>query len=82
MEAMACGRPVLTSAMCGVAEVVPEAMKRFVVNNPADIGEVAAKIEALVEVGAGLSAIARRTAEQFTWERHAAELLAIIDGAR
>jgi UDP-glucose:(heptosyl)LPS alpha-1,3-glucosyltransferase len=81
MEAMASGLPVLTTALCGVAEIMPAALRAYIVNDPANRAELAARMNALVEAAPGLRAAARAAAEQFTWERHARELLAILEAA-
>jgi UDP-glucose:(heptosyl)LPS alpha-1,3-glucosyltransferase len=78
MEAMAAGLPVLCSVACGASEVIPAEMREFVVANPTDVGEIAARLKALLSVRGELSAIARATAEQFTWRRYGEELLALI----
>lgn len=80
MEAMAAGLPVLASAACGAAETLPREMGEFVVADPADIGELAARMKALIAARAGLDAIARAAAERFTWERYGAELLGLMAG--
>jgi UDP-glucose:(heptosyl)LPS alpha-1,3-glucosyltransferase len=79
LEAMASGLPVLTSSRCGVAEIVPDELRAFVVADPANVAELAAKLQALIEAPPMLGKIARAAAERFTWERHAGELLAIIE---
>lgn len=79
LEAMACGLPALVSSQCGVAEVMPSALGRFVVNDPADPGEIAQKLALILEAKGGLREIARASAEQFTWEKHGQELNRFID---
>jgi UDP-glucose:(heptosyl)LPS alpha-1,3-glucosyltransferase len=79
MEAMASGLPALTTALCGVAEIMPAALRAYIVNDPTDRAELAARMNALIEIAPELHAAARAAAEPFTWERHARELLAIIE---
>jgi UDP-glucose:(heptosyl)LPS alpha-1,3-glucosyltransferase len=79
LEAMACGIPALTSAACGVAELMPPALQSTVVRHPTDPDEVRTRLGAMLEARAALGPIALAAARQFTWERHARELLAIIE---
>jgi UDP-glucose:(heptosyl)LPS alpha-1,3-glucosyltransferase len=81
MEAMASGVPVLSTARCGVAEIMSAALQAYIVNDPTNRTEIAARINALIEAAPILKAEARAAAEQFTWERHARELLAIVEFA-
>ena len=80
LEAMASGVPALTTTFCGVAEVMPASMREFVVKDPTDRVELASRMNALTDAAPSLRVAAREAAEQFTWERHARELLAIIGG--
>ncbi|MGH7837354.1 MAG: glycosyltransferase family 4 protein, partial [Candidatus Binataceae bacterium] len=80
MEAMAAGLPVLCSSACGAAELMAPAMREFVVADPTEIAELAARLTALIEVGEDLRQVARATAEQFSWESHDANLLRIVRG--
>jgi UDP-glucose:(heptosyl)LPS alpha-1,3-glucosyltransferase len=79
LEAMASGLPVLASTSCGAAEVIPAAMREFIVRNPEDVGELASRMSALIAAAPDCSAIARAAAEQFTWERYGVELLGLLD---
>ena len=81
MEAMASGVPVLTSAQSGVAEVMPEPLREYVVNDPTNRAELTSRMNALIEAAPRLRNAARAAAEQFTWERHARALLSIIEAA-
>ena len=81
LEAMASGVPALTTRLCGVAEVMPEALRGYIVNDPANRTELAARMNALIEAASSLKATVRAVAEQYTWERHAHELLAIVEAA-
>ncbi|MGH7814392.1 MAG: glycosyltransferase, partial [Candidatus Binataceae bacterium] len=82
MEAMASGLPVLTSVTCGAAELIPSALRSYCVENPADPGEIAIRMTALLDAPASLGVAARAAAEQFTWERYANELCALIDSLK
>jgi len=79
MEAMASGLPAMTSALSGVAELIPPSMRGFRVENPDDVGEVALRLGALFDAPASLAAEARATAEKFTWSRYASELNALLE---
>jgi UDP-glucose:(heptosyl)LPS alpha-1,3-glucosyltransferase len=79
MEAMASGLPAMTSAFSGVAELIPQSMRGFRVDNPDDIGEVALRLGALFDAPANLAAEARATAEKFTWTQYAKELNAMLE---
>lgn len=81
VEAMASGVPVLTSAQSGVAELMPEPMREYIVNDPTDLEELSSRMNRLVGAAPELKNVARVAAEQFTWERHARELSSIIDAA-
>jgi UDP-glucose:(heptosyl)LPS alpha-1,3-glucosyltransferase len=78
MEAMASGLPVLSSAQSGAAELLPASMQQFVIRNPTDSNEIAAKMNALLDADGELRGIARATAEHYTWQSYADNLLAII----
>jgi UDP-glucose:(heptosyl)LPS alpha-1,3-glucosyltransferase len=81
MEAMACGIPALSSAMCGVAELMPPELREYVVADPGDPSELARRVEAMLAAGPEAGQLARATAERFTWERYGRELDAIIASA-
>ena len=82
LEAMACGRPALLSAKCGVAEVLPDELRDYVVGNPADPAEIAPKLEGLLDKASALGPTARVAASRFTWEKHELELSRFIDSLR
>ncbi len=79
MEAMACGLPALVSSQCGVAELMPLALRDFVVNDPSNCGEIAEKLDRMLHSEVDLGPVARATAEQFTWEKHEQELNRFIN---
>ena len=80
-EAMACGLPVIVTAACGISEIITDGENGIVVQNPSDVGTLAAKIRQLCEstvlrTRMGEQAIA--TAQPYTWERNASEFAAIL----
>ncbi len=82
MEALASGLPVLSSVQAGASELLPESMQRFVVRDPTDSDEISGKMNALLEADGGLRAVARATAEHYTWQGYGERLHAIISGLR
>jgi glycosyltransferase involved in cell wall biosynthesis len=77
LEAMACGTPVLTTAVASLPEVVGDAA---VLVDPYDEAALAERIARLLQDPDGLanlSARGRPRAAQFTWERCARETLAV-----
>lgn len=82
MEAMASGLPVLTSAVSGVAELLPPSMRGFRVDHPDDPGEIALRLGALFDAPPIISDEARATAEKFTWTRYANELNTLVEWLR
>jgi UDP-glucose:(heptosyl)LPS alpha-1,3-glucosyltransferase len=81
MEAMASGVPVLTSSQSGVAETVPGSMREYIVHDPTDRADLTSRVNALIAAAPRLRKAARDAAERFTWERHAHELLTIVEAA-
>lgn len=79
MEAMACGIGVTASAQCGAAELMPPAMRPFVINDPSDPGEIASRLDALIESGRETGEIARSAAAGYTWDRYAENLMQLIN---
>jgi glycosyltransferase involved in cell wall biosynthesis len=78
MEAMASGLPVMVSAQAGASELLPEAMKKFVVQDPCDSIEISERLNALLDTRDSLRHTARATAERYTWNAYAENLLKII----
>ena len=79
LEAMAAGRPVLTSARCGAAEVLPPQLQSFLVQDPSNPQEIAARLTALMPAARELGQIARTAAEQFTWDRYGERFVGLIE---
>jgi len=79
LEAMAAGLPVLCSRVCGAAEVLPAALREFVVDDPTDTSELAIRLNALLSSKDDLGGIACAAATRFTWEDYGARLLRLLD---
>ncbi|MBF6567424.1 MAG: glycosyltransferase family 4 protein [Candidatus Binataceae bacterium] len=79
MEAMACGLPVLTSGYVGATELLPDAMRRFIVANPADPAEIAEKLSELIERLDEFGETVRAAAAKHTWDDHGRRLIALVE---
>lgn len=80
-EAMACGVPALVSSRCGVAEWLPDGMRRFVVADPTNPSQIADCVGDLLDESAELRRTVRAIVEPYTWERYRCameELLAAV----
>jgi alpha-maltose-1-phosphate synthase len=85
LEAMACGTPVVASAVGGIPEVVADGETGLLVP-PGDPGILAAALgRLLADPGRGAklgSAGRRRVEDRFSWERIAERTLAVYEDAR
>jgi hypothetical protein len=57
---------------------MPAEMRSFVVADPTNIAELAARLQSMLGLSPSLREVARGTAERFTWQRYGEELLALI----
>jgi glycosyltransferase involved in cell wall biosynthesis len=71
--------PVLTSARCGAAEVLPAPLQPFIVQDPANPTEIAQRLNALLAAPRELGQVAYEAAAQFTWEHYGDRLTKLID---
>ena len=73
LEAMATGLPCLVSSRAGAAEVLPESMARFLMQDPHDPTEMATKIKEVLEPATHtrLAEDSRNAAMNFSLEEHA-----------
>lgn len=79
-EAMASGVPVVTSRAAGAAELITPGVDGFVTDQPWDADAIAAHLAALRDsppLCESVSLAARRRVEPLTWDRTAAETLAV-----
>lgn len=82
MEAMASGVGVLVSAQSGVAELLPAAMRPFVVNDPGNPAEIAERLSALLQTQHQSQEIVRAAAAAHPWSGYSAGLLEIVDSLK
>lgn len=76
LEALASGLPVITTKNSGASEIIENGKSGFVVSVPADTKAIAEGMARLLarDVRERMSIEARRVAEKFTFQRHAAEI--------
>lgn len=81
-EAMACGRPVITTAAAGASDLIRHGRTGFVVADRSDVHTLAGHMRALA-VDAGLrDAIGRAAADQMrahSWDRVASQTMAVYE---
>jgi glycosyltransferase involved in cell wall biosynthesis len=81
-EAMGCGLPVIVSAANGTSEIITHGADGLILDDPTDARAAAAMIRRLYEdesFRARLGENAHKTAQQYTWERNARELRAVLE---
>jgi UDP-glucose:(heptosyl)LPS alpha-1,3-glucosyltransferase len=77
-EALACGLPVITTAVNGVSELVTQGREGFVESDANDIGALGLALERMLDADrARMGEAARALAETLTWERHVDAMEAI-----
>jgi glycosyltransferase involved in cell wall biosynthesis len=75
LEAMACGLPVVTSILAGASQIITEGVDGFVLKDPNDAVSLARHLKSLCgnpDFRHRVGENARRTAEEYSWERNAA----------
>jgi UDP-glucose:(heptosyl)LPS alpha-1,3-glucosyltransferase len=81
LEAMACGLPVVTTRFNGAAEMLPDAARDFVLDDPADADALAARMRTLCDPAerAHLGDAMRRAAEAHSLEKQTDDFLALYE---
>ncbi|HYA89649.1 MAG TPA: glycosyltransferase family 4 protein [archaeon] len=82
VEAMACGLPVIVSSTNGASEVITNGSDGLILEDPTDAGTLATLIRRLYEdedFRARLGRSGAENARQYTWERNARDLTAILE---
>jgi UDP-glucose:(heptosyl)LPS alpha-1,3-glucosyltransferase len=83
-EAMACGLAAISSSFAGVSELIHTGVDGFVLRNPEDVSALAKLIERLhrdADLRQLIGEAAARTAQEWTWERHAAGVWEVLKEA-
>jgi glycosyltransferase involved in cell wall biosynthesis len=81
-EAMASGLPVITSHAAGAADLITHGVSGWLTSEPWDISELAAGLEALArdpELRERMGSAARSAVETYTWDRVAADTMAVYE---
>ncbi len=79
LEALASGLPVITTRNSGAAEIIKDGVNGFVVSEPEDFREIAEKIKILLDRDRlkSMAENARRSAEEFTFEKYIGNISAL-----
>ncbi len=80
LEAMASGLKVITSLDAGAAEVIPESLRSFTIQDATNPDEIGRRIGMLIEAPKELGAEARAAAESYSWDRYGENLLRLLEG--
>lgn len=78
LEAMACGLPVVVSALAGVADAITDGFDGLLLEDPTDLSELVSKLEQLLldeELRAAVGARAAETARRHSWDAVAERVL-------
>ena len=82
IESLACGTPIIVSSLTGASEIIEEGKNGFIIKNPRDAIEIFDKMkkaislrkEKLMEMSVG----ARKTAENFSNEKHIKKIMEFV----
>ena len=83
LEALACGRPVITTRFNGAAELMEDGREGFLLSSPAGTVPLAHAMEQMLDadVRAAMGQAARRTAEEHPLARNFREMMAVFEAA-
>jgi UDP-glucose:(heptosyl)LPS alpha-1,3-glucosyltransferase len=80
LEALACGLPVITTRANGANELLTPPNEGYVIDNPHDHASLAKAMQELLDPArrSACARAARKTAQEWTFERHYRELLEVF----
>lgn len=84
LEAMACGLPVITSVFAGVSQIITNSVDGFALKDPGDTATLAGHLKNLQgdpDLRLRIGENASRTAQTYTWDRHAAAVYELLGDA-
>jgi UDP-glucose:(heptosyl)LPS alpha-1,3-glucosyltransferase len=83
LESMACGLPIITTSQNGGSQIITENVDGFVLSDPNDTGALARHLHELQEpaLRSRVGANAAKTAQNYTWDRHAAAVYELLNDA-
>jgi UDP-glucose:(heptosyl)LPS alpha-1,3-glucosyltransferase len=83
LEALACGRPVITTRFNGAAELMEDGREGLVLDTPAEIERLADAMSRLMDGNrrAAMGLAARATAERHSLDRNFREMMAVFERA-
>jgi glycosyltransferase involved in cell wall biosynthesis len=82
LEAMSCGIPAIVSSHAGISEIISSVEGGMVLADPEDFASLSKMIHRLVAdpaLCARVGADAARNVAQYTWDRNAAEIKAVLE---
>jgi UDP-glucose:(heptosyl)LPS alpha-1,3-glucosyltransferase len=83
LEALACGRPVITTRLNGASELMEDGREGLVLDTPAEVERLADAMSRLMDGDrrAAMGRAARETAEQHSLERNFRQMMAVFEQA-
>jgi UDP-glucose:(heptosyl)LPS alpha-1,3-glucosyltransferase len=83
LEALACGRPVITTRFNGAAELMEDGREGFLLDAPDQIDRLAEAMKRLLDpaLRARMGAAARSSAEPYSIQRNFREMMAVFQRA-
>jgi UDP-glucose:(heptosyl)LPS alpha-1,3-glucosyltransferase len=82
LESLACGTPIIVSSLTGASEIIEDGKNGFVIKNPRDAIEIFDKMKKAISLRKEelmeMSVAARKTAENFSNEKHIKKIMEFV----